>query len=332
VAEIATVAAVAILILVATAIQIDMARLVTFLAIHYRLQAPARAFVESRLSRDGLRPVEAEVSEFLDECERLPVPSGSREVAGVASAIVFEDVWFRYRDDAPWALSGVSFTIVAGKVTGIVGASGAGKSTIMLLLYRFVDPTRGRILVDGTPLNELRIDAWRRQLGLMAQEVHLRDATMAENIGYGDPDAGPERVCAAADLAGLGKLIASRPEGLEARVGTGGYRLSGGQRQRIALARVVLRNPAVLLLDEATNALDAESELHVRLALQMFGANRTVVVVAHNLTALRKADAIVLLDHGKVLETGSPTDLLQRGGRFAHLLALQTKPLAEPTT
>ncbi|WP_375426918.1 ABC transporter ATP-binding protein [uncultured Sphingomonas sp.] len=323
-AEISIVAALALLILAGTALGLHVATLVAFLSVLFRLQAPARMLIDSRLASRGLLPAVRQVEDLLAEADRPGIVSGPVIVDTVAQRITFEEVWFRYRDDGPWALRDVSFTIEAGRMTGLVGSSGAGKSTIMLILYRFVDPTQGRVLVDGRPLTQLDVVAWRRALGLMAQEVHLRDTSIAENIGYGDPTAALERIEAAARLAAVDAAIRALPDGYATRVGTGGYRLSGGQRQRIALARVLLRDPAVLLLDEATNALDAEAEHHVRLAMAAFGAGRTVVVIAHRLASVAMADTIVVLDGGRVVENGSPSALLNERGRFAELHDLQT--------
>jgi subfamily B ATP-binding cassette protein MsbA len=214
--------------------------------------------------------------------------------------------------------------VPAGKTTAIVGESGAGKSTVMSLLFRFRDPTSGEIVADGTPLTAFDLQSWRERLSVMSQEVYLFNDTIAANIEYADFDAGPERVREAARIARADEFINSLPEGYDTRVGDQGMRLSGGQRQRIALARAILRNPDILLLDEATNALDIETEQAFQLALKQFSKGRTVVVIAHRLATVRAADQIIVMSKGRVIEVGRPDLLLKRPGHFARLYNLQS--------
>jgi len=321
--EAAVVGVLSVLILAGTRLGIEVGALVSFLSILFRLQIPVRSLIENKLARDGLRGSIEDVRHFIDAARRPTIAAGKVRLSDPVEEIRFEDVWFRYADDAPWALQGVSFVIEAGRMTGIVGGSGAGKTTIMLLLFRFIDPTRGRVLVNGQPLIEFEVASWRSQLGLMAQEVHLLDASIADNIRYGRLDADRAELEQAGHVAGLDDVVSRLEAGYDSLVGNTGYRLSGGQRQRVALARVVLRNPSVLLLDEATNALDAEAEMHIKLALDSFGRGRTVVAIAHRLSSLSGADVIVVLDHGTVAEIGAPDVLLNQRGRFAELYELQ---------
>lgn len=322
--EICMVIAIASLILAGQVLGVEVAVLVAFLSLLFRLQAPTRNIIENKLARDGMRGSIEDVTQFLERSERIHLVSGMIEIDTVATGITFENVWFRYSDTSPWALRDATFTIQAGQMTGIVGSSGSGKTTIMLLLYRFADPTAGRILIDGVPLTSLDLVSWRRQLALMAQEVHLLNTSVAENIGYGDLNADLGKIKQAARAAGIDDVISTLPNGYQTAVGTAGFRLSGGQRQRIALARVLLRNPAVLLLDEATNALDAESEEHFRVALDTFRAGRTIVAIAHRFTSLVAADQIIVIEKGVVIEVGPPALLLANPGRYAALLALQS--------
>jgi ATP-binding cassette, subfamily B, bacterial MsbA len=220
-------------------------------------------------------------------------------------------------------LQNVSLTIPAGKTTAIIGQSGAGKSTMLALLLRFYDPQQGRILVDGVPLTTFQLEKWRARLALMSQDVKLFHDTIDANIGYGRDGATREEIVAAARVANADDFIVRLPEGYDTVVGDQGLRLSGGQRQRVALARTVLRDPDILILDEPTNALDIESERAFQHALQRYSHQRTVVVVAHRLSTIRDADQIIVLEGGRVAEVGTPDQLLHNEGRFAQMLGLQ---------
>jgi subfamily B ATP-binding cassette protein MsbA len=193
----------------------------------------------------------------------------------------------------------------------------------MTLLYRFEDPTEGEILVDGTPLRELDLRSWRDRLSLMSQDVRLFNDTIAANIAYGDLEASAETIQKAAKVAGADEFIRDLPQGYATDVGDYGMRLSGGQRQRIALARTILRDPDILLLDEATNALDSESERAFQDALDMYARGRTVIVIAHRLTTVAGADQIIVLEGGRIVECGAPAVLLRSEGQFAKLHGLQ---------
>lgn len=328
-AEISVALTLATLIAVGMGIGVEVPALVAFLSLLFRVQAPLRNLIENKLARDGLKGSVDDVAGFLDTAGEQFAPSGTRFIEHVAREIRFDRVGFRYGPDRPWALRDVSFTIDIGKTTGIVGGSGAGKSTIMLLLFRFIEPVEGQILVDGIPLRDLEVAAWRRHLALMSQEVHLLNATVRENIAYGDLSAGQDRIEQAAHVAGVDAAIRALPEGYASQVGTAGFRLSGGQRQRVALARAILRNPDILLLDEATNALDAEAEAHFNFALEAFGAGRTVVAIAHRLASVARADHLIVLEQGRVVEQGTPAELLAMPGRFADLHKLQTGALVQ---
>ena len=237
--------------------------------------------------------------------------------------ITFDNVWFRYAADDQWVLKGVSITIPFEKTTAIVGASGAGKSTLMSLLFRFYDPECGSITADGTSIDKFMITDYRSRFALMAQEVQLFNDTIRENIGYGRLSASPSEIENAARVALADDFIKAFPDGYNTVVGDGGLRLSGGQRQRIALARTILRNPQVLMLDEATNALDIETEQAFQLALERFVHRRTVVVIAHRLSTVQNADHIVVMAKGRVVEAGPPQQLIQDAGHFSRLLDLQ---------
>ena len=260
----------------------------------------------------GERPeIEAPASPLV-----LPAPA--------AGALRLEAVSFHYRTrpDAP-ALHDVTLDIAAGETVALVGPSGAGKSTLFALLLRFYDPTSGAVHLDGVDIAEADPHAVRDRFALVPQEPVIFAASALDNIRYGRPEASEAKVRAAAEAAHALDFLEALPEGLASHLGERGTRLSGGQRQRIAIARAILRDPAVLLLDEATSALDAESERMVQLALERLMAKRTTLVIAHRLATVQKADRIVVLDQGRVVDDGRHGELVARGGLYARLAALQ---------
>jgi subfamily B ATP-binding cassette protein MsbA len=213
--------------------------------------------------------------------------------------------------------------IPSGKTTALVGSSGAGKSSVASLICRLYDPTSGRVTVAGSDLRELDLAWWRNQIAVVSQDIHLFNTSVAENIAYGKPEAGRHDILEAAKRAHAARFIEALPEGYETTLGERGLRLSGGQRQRIALARALIRDPEILILDEATNALDLISEHLVQDALEAFAAGRTVIVIAHRISTIEHADQVVVLDAGRVLEQGKVQDLVRSGGYFSRLYALQ---------
>jgi subfamily B ATP-binding cassette protein MsbA len=317
-----------ILILAAERSGTGIAALAAFLSLLYRLQGPVRELLQSKIALDGIGAAIDDVDDFLRATDTPFLKSGSLPPQPVWQAVEFRDVSFRYAPGEPLALDGVSFSIPAGKTTAIVGESGAGKSTVMSLLFRFRDPSSGEIVADGTALPEFDLHSWRERLSVMSQDVSLFNDTIAGNIGYADFDAGPDQIREAARIARAEDFIAALPEGYDTRIGDQGMRLSGGQRQRIALARAILRDPDILLLDEATNALDVETEQAFQLALEQFSKNRTLVVIAHRLSTVRAADQIIVMSKGRVVEVGPPDLLLEQPGHFARLYNLQTGHLS----
>ncbi|WP_066379098.1 ABC transporter ATP-binding protein [Anabaena sp. CA = ATCC 33047] len=303
--------------------QTSLPRLLTFIFILYRLQPQVKQLDGARVNLIALSSAVEDVIYLLNSDDKPYIRSGKINFNSLKQGIYFESVNFAYNVAEKPALQDISIFIPQGKTTAIVGPSGAGKSTLIGLICRFYNLESGQIYVDDYPLRELNLTDWRNQIAIVSQDVHMFSTTVLENIAYGRLDATENEIIEAAKLANAHKFISELPQGYDTKVGDRGVRLSGGQRQRIALARAIVRNPEILILDEATNALDSISEHLIQEALNTLSENRTVIVIAHRLATIEQADKIIVLNEGKVVEQGNIQDLLQLQGLFAQLYNLQ---------
>ncbi len=264
------------------------------------------------------------VFEYLSREQQIRERPGAAKLARFEKSIVFEDVSFRY-PSAPdgFRFDQVRLEVKAGEIVALVGPSGAGKTTLANLVPRFYDVTSGAIKIDGRDVRDIRLSSLREKIGLVAQDTFLFNDTVANNIGYGRANATREQIQEAARNALAEEFILRMPQGYDTMIGERGQKLSGGQRQRLAIARALLKNAPILILDEATSHLDTESERLVQGALQNLIAHRTVIVIAHRLSTVRRADKIVVIDHGRITETGSHEELVNRGGIYQRLHELQ---------
>lgn len=264
------------------------------------------------------------IFEILDTHSSIQEPENPKPMPEVVGKIEFRDVSFGYDPYQP-VLKGITMTIDPGQMVGIVGKSGSGKTTLINLICRFYDPQQGNVFIDGTDVRDVRNAELRRHVGLVLQEPFLFRATISENIAYGHPDSTPREIIDAACAANCHEFIMRQPSGYDTRLGERGAGLSGGERQRISIARALLCDPAVLILDEATSNVDTESEQEIQKALSVLVKGRTTIVIAHRLSTLKNADIIYVLDDGKIVESGSHEHLMEIKGHYHNLVMIQTK-------
>ena len=296
--------------------------LMTFVFILYRFYPRVgginKAFHQLTFSISGVD----NVMTLIAETESPSIQSGTKLQTQLRQEIRFEGLVFGYDGEAP-VLRDVSFSFKSGETTAVVGSSGAGKTTVVNLIMRFYDPSTGSVMIDGTDLKELDLHSWRSSIALVNQDIFLFNDTISSNIAMGKPGATDEEIVEASKRAYADEFVAKLPQGYQTVIGDRGVRLSGGQRQRIALARAIVRDPQILILDEATSELDSRSEQLIRQAVEELGATRTVITVAHRLSTIRHADKIIVLDEGKVVEEGSHDELLKGDGQYAQFLRAQ---------
>jgi ATP-binding cassette, subfamily B, bacterial len=291
--------------------------LVAFTTLQTRLFFPVGSLLGVGLDVQTSLALFDRIFEYLDQ----PIDISEKPDAlrtGKAGDLAFDGVWFRYGQD--WTLEDVSFTVPAGTTTALVGETGSGKTTIGYLAARLYDVTRGRITIDGVDIRDLSFQALTDLVGVVSQETYLFHASIRDNLRFAKPNATDDEIELAAEAARIHDVIAALPDGYETVVGERGYRFSGGEKQRIAIARTILRNPPILILDEATSSLDTKTERLVQGALDGLSAGRTTIAIAHRLSTIRDADEVLVLEHGRIVESGRHEDLIRVPGRYAALV------------
>jgi len=298
------------------------AQFLLFLGALFSMMRPAKSIGNTYGNfKKGLGAAERVLALF-DERPDVPERRNAVEVSEIREGLRFRNVWFEYERGRP-VLKDIDFSVDLGEMIALVGPSGGGKSTLADLILRFYDPTQGRIEIDGTDLRDIRQTSLRSLIGIVTQEVLLFDDTVRANIAYGPEEASDEEVIGAARAANAHEFITELPEGYDTRIGERGVLLSGGQRQRLSIARAILRDPPILIFDEATSSLDSESEQLIRDAVARLVQDRTTFIIAHRLSTIRNADRIVVIERGRILEMGTHLQLIERDGLYRRLCGMQ---------
>jgi subfamily B ATP-binding cassette protein MsbA len=271
----------------------------------------------------------ARIFEVLDTVPEVQDKPGARTLPAVSRGVEYQEVSFKYEED--WVLKNINLRIPAGEMVAFVGASGGGKTTLVNLLPRFYDVTAGRLLIDGVDIRDYRVESLRAMIGIVTQQTILFNETVRDNIAYGKKGQPPEEIVKAAQAAFADGFIRSLPRGYDTVIGEQGVKLSGGERQRISIARAILKNAPILILDEATSSLDSESEVEVQKALEYLMEGRTTLVIAHRLSTIRKANRIVVISSGEIVEVGTHEELMEKEGEYKKLYLLQFKDSNEET-
>jgi ATP-binding cassette subfamily B protein len=299
---------------------ISVGTVVAFTTLQTRLLFPMQSLLSIGVEVQTSLALFGRIFEYLDLPVDIAERDGAQTLSEVRGDVQLEDVWFRYSPDAPWTLTDISAEMPPGSRTALVGETGAGKTTLAYLVARLYEPERGRVLLDGVDIRDLTLASLAKAVGLVSQETYLFHASIRENLRFACPEASDEEIEDAARAAQIHDLIVSLPDGYDTPVGERGYRFSGGEKQRIAIARTILRNPPVLIFDEATSSLDTETERAVQEALDELSRGRTTIAIAHRLSTIRDSDLILVLDRGRIVERGTHEELLELGGRYAALL------------
>ncbi len=301
----------------------------SFLTAIFMIYTPARRLASAN---NAIQQSKATMERLDELFEREHEDEGKEDIGTIRESFEFKNVFFKYPTSKNYVLNDVTLSVKKGEIIAIVGRSGAGKTSLVDLIPRFYDPVEGSIRIDGRNIAEASLPSLRRQIGLVSQDIILFNDTVRANIAFGKPDATDEEIRNAARAAYAHDFILELPKGYDTVIGERGVMISGGQRQRISIARALLKNPPVLILDEATSSLDSESEKMVQKALDTLMENRTTFVIAHRLSTIKKADRIIILEKGKIVETGTHDDLFAKDGLYRRLYELETSGKREPRT